>query len=282
VNRWFSAGLLLFAYTSASAQSGSTTKGTQSPIISGNGNIAIAINGNGNKVVLERAIPKTKPPTRRTLESAAKAYPGNGIEWAGVFTPAHDASPVTRCKIPSNSTTVYVGHGALTVSCIVFKEHLHEHLTPQSSGGTCNIFSDVPAPSSADPVPLLSVVRTGTNLTIDGRLLGPNGELRAFFRNGGIYINKDAISLAERPDSSTLSLLDKSAKKVLEVRYSSPNTVLIDGSLYFQSGRSLNAERGYGTLADPGNNPLRSTSDLGMISGGCWRNITDYSFGLTM
>ncbi len=214
--------LLLNAQSSAARQDAAKSAGPQSPAIAGNNNTVIYEN---NTQVI-RAHPSASNHTKVALRSQAKTYLGAETAWDGLLSPSHDQTPASKCSVSPEDFGVLLGDGPTEFTC--------------SSLKTCILLSGesknpgVLGPN--DPSVLLSLMKSGPIYVLNGKLLGPEGSLIALFRGNKIYTNRLEVSLVERPDPSSISILNLRGEIIFNLRFLNARTMSLSGTFYSAAG----------------------------------------------
>jgi hypothetical protein len=206
---------------------GSTAKshGAKSPAIVGDHNTVIYV----EKTYLVETTPQASPRTRRVLREKAKVFLGKGWSGNGLLLPAKDPNPMSSCKQPPKSLTIYFGKGPGEISC--------------STRNSCVLIGDNSKEGNQtdanSPSSLLSLVKVGGSYQLEGKILGPSGRVVALFINNKIYTYRPEISMVNRPDPASLKILDTQGDVIFNLRYLNPHAMSLSGIFYLQSGRAL-------------------------------------------
>ncbi|MBI3609745.1 MAG: hypothetical protein HY204_03475 [Nitrospirae bacterium] len=144
--------------------------------------------------------------TQRKSEQSSQA---NENKMSGVLQPANDPTPITRCNIPSNFFTVYIGKSAF------FSDQFPHTVLRVASED------------------LISFGKEADAIYLTAKIFSADHRIVATIDKNKFDINPNNYFRIERPDSHTLIVYDQQARQVLNVRYLNSSSIKLIGTFHF-------------------------------------------------
>lgn len=159
----------------------------------------------------------------QALRQAAKLSDVDERGWMRVLVPADQPSPV----IPPRCDSMLSGD---TRGQHPLKIFLGEHNFSQCSGTSCTVIAAGTASGDFSKIfPLLSVKRHGDVYVLDTEIYDTSGNIVVNIEGGKPHLNKNFVSDWQRPDKSTLAVIDNHNERVLYVKLLNGGALYIEG-----------------------------------------------------